>query len=192
MKKLFIPLFLGVLLVSCASNKPEIWFKKQSIANGLTPMPSATIDAAEFAHQYTANKAVWDKAFNWMKTQDLENLAPGKYPIDGDNAYASVTEIVDKPFEDTRWESHRKYIDLQYIIRGQEKIGIAPVKSADEITSPYNADKDAANYRIDQADIELATPKYFFLFFPENAHRPNIKVNDEKVKKLVIKIHVAE
>lgn len=192
MKKLFIPIFLGVFLVSCASNKPEAWFKKQAIANGLTPMPSATIDAAEFAHQYSDNKAVWDKVFDWMKTQDLANLAPGKYPIDGDNAYASVTEIVDKPFEDTRWESHRKYIDLQYIIRGQEKIGVAPVKNADEITAPYNADKDVAHYRIDKADIELATPKYFFLFFPENAHRPNIKVNDEKVKKLVIKIHVAE
>ncbi len=193
MKKL---LFLNILLygffVSCmAPNLSLKWFKSQDISKGLKPQPSSTINKDEFEKQYTANKAVWNKAFTWMKTQDLENLAVGKYPIDGDNAFASVTEMVDKNFVDTKWESHQKYIDLQYIIKGKEKIGIAPSAGA-KIINPYNASKDVANYEINDANYATAVPKFFFLFFPADAHRPNIKVNEEKVKKLVIKILVAE
>ncbi|MEO5911974.1 MAG: YhcH/YjgK/YiaL family protein [Pelobium sp.] len=192
MKKLIVANLLAVLiLTSCAINKSQSWFKKQNISQGLMPIPAPETNKDEFAKQYTANKAVWDKAFEWMKSQDLNALAVGKYPIDGDNAYASITEIIDKPLEDTKWESHKKYIDLQYIISGAEKIGISPTV-AGEVINPYTDAKDVMNYKIDDAKFVTATPKAFYLFFPADAHRPNIKVNEEKVKKLVIKIHVAE
>lgn len=192
MKKLFISAcLLSIFITSCAVNKSNSWFKKQNISQGLMPIPAPEINKDEFEKQYTANKAVWDKAFEWMKSQDLNTLAVGKYPIDGDNAFASITEIVDKPFENTNWESHKKYIDLQYIIRGEEKIGIASSAGA-IVINPYTDAKDVMNYKIDGAKILTANPKAFYLFFPADAHRPSIKVNEEKVKKLVIKIHVAE
>ncbi len=192
LKSSVIPLtLLCLLLSSCSVNKSLSWFKKQDISKGLKPQPSYTIHTAEFEKQYHANKAAWDKAFTWMKTQDLESLAPGKYPIDGDEVFASITEMVDKPFEKTKWESHQKYIDLQYIIRGQEKIGMASSVNA-KVTNPYNPAKDVANYEINNAKFYTATPAEFYLFFPSDAHRPNWKINEDKVKKLVIKIHVAE
>ncbi|MBK0382797.1 YhcH/YjgK/YiaL family protein [Pedobacter sp. SD-b] len=193
MKKIIPLLIISLLILNGCKvhNESNNWLKKQAISTGLKPQVSHLTDQEEFAKQYRANKMVWDKAFEWMKSQDLENLAVGKYPIDGENAFASITEMVDKPFEKTGWESHKKYIDLQYIISGKEKIGVAPAATA-EIIHPYNAEKDAANYKIDDAIYDIATPKEFYLFFPENAHRPSIKVNDEKVKKLVIKIRVAE
>src|SRR6476659_1626603 len=192
MKKLLLfNILLSFVLTSCMTPNLSLkWFKSQEISKGLKAQPSYTIHKAEFEKQYLANKVVWDKAFNWMKSQDLEKLSVGKYPIDGENTFASVTEIVDKNLEDTKWESHQKYIDLQYIIRGKEKIGIAPSEGA-KVVNPYNPAKDVANYEINDAEYAIAVPKFFFLFFPEDAHRPNIKVNDEKVKKLVIKIHVA-
>ena len=191
-KPLLLGTLSGILLASCmAPNLSLKWFKSQEISKGLKPQPSYTINKAEFEKQYSANKAVWDKAFTWMKTQDLENLAVGKYPIDGNNAYASITEMVDKKLEETGWESHQKYIDLQYIIKGKEKIGSAASKDA-KVINPYNAIKDVANYEINDANYTIAVPQFFFLFFPADAHRSNIKVNEEIVKKLVIKIHVAE
>jgi biofilm protein TabA len=193
MKKLLLFGILSVvLLASCmASNQSLKWFKSQEISKGLKPQPSSTINKAEFEKQYLINKKVWDKAFTWMKSQDLENLAVGKYPIDGEHAFASITETIDKNLENTGWESHQKYIDLQYIIKGKEKIGSAASKGA-KVINPYNAINDVANYQIKDANYTLAVPQFFFLFFPADAHRSNIKVNEEIVKKLVIKIQVAE
>lgn len=190
MKKLLVYFSLSLIISACSSNKSKVWFQKQDISDGIYPFPSAETNFETFKYQYNNNRKVWETAFNWMKNQDLKSLAVGKYPIDGENVFASVTEIIDKPFEDTKWESHKKYIDLQYVISGEEKIGIAPTTNA-KVTNDYNPAKDVANYEINEADFVIANHKVFYLFFPEDAHRPNIKVNEEKVKKLVIKIKVA-
>ena len=166
------------------------WVKAAAWKNGLKLKLHPSTNQLEFAKQYQANKAVWDKAFSFLKDQDLEKLAPGKYPIDGDNAYASITEAPSKEFDQSGWESHKNYIDLQYVIRGEEKIGVMPIESA-TVTSPYDAAKDGAKYSGD-GKYYIATPKEFFLFFPADVHRPNIKVDGYDVeKKLVIKIKVA-
>ncbi len=166
------------------------WVKTGAWKNGLKLNLHPSTNELEFAKQYQANKAVWDKAFTFLREQDLEKLAPGKYPIDGDNAYASITEAPSKEFEQSGWESHKNYIDLQYVIRGEEKIGVTPIENA-TVTSPYDAAKDGAKYSGD-GKYYIATPKEFFLFFPTDVHRPNIKVDGyDVVKKLVIKIRVA-
>jgi biofilm protein TabA len=188
--KFFNAILILFVISSCKIQRQTVkWFNQESITKGLKPQVFADVNQDEFKKQYTANKASWDKAFEFMKTQDLENLAPGKYPIDGEEVFASITEIVDKPFDQTKWESHQKYIDLQYVIIGQEQMGRASIVGA-KVINPYNPAKDVANYEIENAKIHLATAKEFFLFFPSDAHRPNIKVNEEKVKKLVIKIRV--
>ena len=56
-------------------------------------MVSYQTNKTEFAKQYALNKENWDKAFEFMKNQDLENLAVGKYPINGEEVFASVTDI---------------------------------------------------------------------------------------------------
>jgi YhcH/YjgK/YiaL family protein len=165
----------------------EKWLKRGEWKNGLALNPHQSIDKKEFATQYNLNKADWDKAFAYLRDNDLDKLPVGKYPIDGDNVFASVTETVSREFDSTGWESHRKYIDLQYVIRGQEKIGVAPVKGA-TVLNTYDETKDFANYTT-EGKYYIAKPGTFFLFFPVNAHRPVIKVPGyDTVKKIVIKI----
>jgi biofilm protein TabA len=90
--------------------------------------------------------------------------------------------------EDVKWESHKKYIDLQYIIKGKEIIGVADASKA-TITKPYTV--DVINYDAD-GKYYTTEPGKFFLFFPNDAHRPTIKVDGyDVVKKIVIKIQVA-
>ena len=166
------------------------WVKNREWANGSKVKLSSSADYVEFAKQYHSNKAWWDKAFSFLKDAKLDTLKPGKYVIDGDNVYAMVTEAPSKEFDKSAWESHKKYIDLHYLIRGKEKIGAAPVSTA-TVTNPYDATKDAANYNVD-GKYYIAAPGEFFLFFPGDAHRPNIKVEGyDTVKKLVIKIKYA-
>ena len=169
----------------------EQWFKNREWApSGLTLQVHPSTDKAEFARQYAKNKALWDKAFLFLKESDLEKMAPGRYPIDSNDVYMTVTEGPNKEFDKTGWESHRKYIDLQYIARGKEKIGVAPVPQA-TVTKPYDEAKDVANYSA-EGQYYVAEPGTFFLFFPQNAHRPSIQVDGyNTVKKVVIKIKAA-
>lgn len=148
-----------------------------------------SVDPVEFARQYQKNKDAWDKAFKFLNDKNLDTLSAGKYAIDGTNVFATITDVPSKEFDQSAWESHRNYIDLQYVIRGNEKIGVAPIASA-TVTKPYDAGRDAANYNA-EGKYYTASPGEFFLFFPGDAHRPNIKAEGYetvKVKKLVIKI----
>lgn len=193
MKKivLFAVLLFSFLMQANAqtANKKEAkkWFKKKEWLSGVQLQPSKSIDAQEFYRQYHANKTYWDKAFAFLKEHDLSTLTSGKYEIDGENVFASVTESPSKDFDKTNWESHRNYVDLQYVIEGKELIGVNPVAKS-VVTHSYDEKKDAANYKAD-GKIYEATPGTFFIFFPTDAHRPNITPGGNKVvKKLVIKI----
>jgi len=167
------------------------WLHSNEWKNGLKLDVHPSVNKVVFAQQYYKNKVIWDKAFAFLRDSNLLALKPGKYVIDGDNAYATITEAPSKTFEQSAWESHRKYIDLQYVIKGEEKIGVAPVATA-TVIKPYDDSRDAANYNA-EGQYYIATPSRFFLFFPGDAHRPNIKVDGyDMVKKLVIKIKVVD
>ena len=167
------------------------WFKQKAWLNGLALTPHKSINQTEFARQYQLNKVYWDKAFSFLKEHDLQTIPKGRYPIDGDNVYASVTDDSTKNFDRTNWESHRKYIDLQCIISGDEKMGVYPVAKA-TVTKEYDDKKDVANYSA-EGKFYVGTPGTFFIFFPTDAHRPNITPGGNKpVKKIVIKVRVAE
>ena len=170
-----------------SAKKAKKWFNKKEWLNGAPYTPHSAIDKQEFARQYHANKDYWDKAFTFLKEHDLKTLAVGKYPIDGTNVFASVTEDPSKDFEKTQWESHRKYIDLQCVITGEEKMGKFSLTGL-TVTKPYDETKDVANYSGEGKiyDVPAGT---FMIFFPSDAHRPNITPGGNKVvKKIVIKI----
>lgn len=164
------------------------WVKSKVWAKGLDINVYGNINAPEFYRQYNKARDVWNKAFAFLAdSKKLDTLKAGMYAIDDKNAYASITEGPEKAEEAAKWESHRKYIDLQYVIRGKERIGVAPVATA-TVTKPYDEAKDIANYTAD-GKYYIATPAEFYLFFPSDAHRPNLHVDGyDTVKKLVIKI----
>ena len=203
MKKVLAPVFLlfvlSLSMQALAQSAPaeaskrtvKKWFKKKEWLGGLALEPHKSIDKPEFYRQYQKNKIYWDKAFAYLKNNDLPALSIGRHDIDSSRVYASVTQNATKDYDSTQWESHRKYIDLQYVISGEEKIGVSPLGNV-TVTKPYDATKDLANYSGD-GKLHLASPGTFFLFFPSDAHRPNITTGDKKPdKKIVIKIAYAD
>lgn len=163
------------------------WTKEKSWANGLQLELHPTVNKEAFYSAYHTNQQLWDAAFEFLKTQNLEDMQPGKYPIIGEDVFATVSEAASHDSADVKWESHKKYIDLQYIIKGREVIGIADASKA-TITKPYTV--DAMNYIAD-GKYYTTEPGKFFLFFPNDAHRPTIKAPGyDMVKKIVIKIRI--
>jgi len=166
------------------------WLNSKEWANGLSLKVYDSVNVQEFAKQYNTNKSYWDKAFAYLKNTNLDTVSIGKYFLDGDNVIATVSENKPKDFADTKWEAHKKYIDIQYIIRGKEKMGVAQV-SKGTVVDQYNETKDVGFYSVADADSKfyLAEPGVFLIFFTSEAHRPNIKVDGcDSDKKIVIKV----
>lgn len=170
--------------------KAAKWFKKKEYLNALIVMPHEAIDKVQFAQQYHLNKALWDKAFAYLKGTNLDSLATGRHAIDGDNVFAIVTEAPSRDYDKTAFESHLTYIDLQYVIRGEENMAKAPLANV-TLDKPYNEKSDIMFYT-GEGKINTVPQGSFILFFPSDAHRPNITPGGNKmVKKIVVKIRVA-
>ena len=190
------------VLTSCAMRQknPEKWtdeeindwFEKQEWLNGWQVQPDASIDKRSLAIYYFKNPRHWNQAFNFLKTADLKNLPIGTQELEGKHLYIAVSEYNSKDKSETRYESHKKYIDIQYVIEGEELIGLTTLDKV-EVDEPYNEEKDIAFYTFGGGNYIKATPKKFLIFFPNNVHRPSIKTGESiPVKKAVVKIFIDE
>ena len=172
-------------------NTTNEWFADGQWAEGVSIAVHDSVNIDEFYRQYHAKPELWKTVFEFMK-QDLSSMEVGKYALVGDQAYATISEYETKEPENARWEAHKKYIDLQYVISGEEKMGILPLSQAKNAMA-YNEQKDLIFYGDNDGDLHLATSEAFFLFFPNDVHRPCMKVDESApVRKLVAKIAVAE
>jgi YhcH/YjgK/YiaL family protein len=172
-----------------SSKQIDKWFAKGQWKKGWTITPDASINKRELAVLYFKNKERWAKAFKFLKGNDLTKLELKRYDIDGDNLYATVSEYLSKNEETAKFEAHRKYIDIQYVIVGREVMNIAPITTVKEVLTPYDASKDIEFITVDKIVNYKASPANFFIFFPSDAHRPGIKDGvNSSVRKLVVKL----
>ncbi len=131
-----------------------------------------------------------EKAFKYVENTDLSKINIGKYQIDDDKIFAVVSEYKTKNLEQGLWEAHKKYIDIQYIISGKEKMGYCCIDDM-KIAVKYNDENDII-FMNGQGDFLTVNEGSFALFTPKDAHMPSIRVNDSKcVKKLLVKILIA-
>lgn len=161
-------------------------------ANGWKVNADKSIDAVEFAKQYEANRSLWDKLFKFLGETDPATLQPGKIVLEEGRLWINVLEYTPKSAEDTKIESHKNFIDLQYTYEGNEFMGVA---SAVIPTNEYDPEKDRTNYRTD-APIAYspASPDVFFLYFPKDMHQPSVRSIDNPgiSRKIVGKIEYAK
>lgn len=167
------------------------WFNKGEWKEGLQLNVHPSVNLSRFYRQYHKRPDLWKAAFQYLST-GLSEVEAGKYPLKGDEAVALVSEYQTKKQEDAKWESHRKFIDLQYVINGEEKMGLLPLEKS-KLAGEYRKDQDVILFGEQEGEYFVANPGVFFLFFPDDVHRPCIRIGDSvPVKKLVIKIAVAD
>lgn len=164
------------------------WVKSREWANGWNADVDESVDAVEFGTQYKNNKALWDKLFSFLATTDFQSLEPGKIELVPGRLWINVLEYTPKDSDNTKIESHRKFIDLQYTFEGNEIMGLAS-----DVTpiGDYDPVKDRTNYVTDKPiAYSKADPGRFFLYFPKDMHQPSVKGEGEAVpsRKIVGKI----
>jgi YhcH/YjgK/YiaL family protein len=145
------------------------------------------IDKLENAHLYKNLGERISKSFEYIRTTDLKTLPTGKYLIDGENIFALVSEYQTKLESEGKLEAHKKYIDVQYVIEGEELIGYVPLGNQ-QILNPYKEENDIVFFTGDKSFTKV-TAGMFAIFFPEDVHMPGISSGkSSSVKKLVIKV----
>lgn len=125
---------------------------------------------------------------------DFKNgkLADGTYEIDGKRVFAMVQSYrTRQQTHKMMFEAHKKYIDLQYIVNGIEKIRWARLDSVDLVEEKYSTGGDIAFYEGDAMFDFTLTKGTFLLLYPEDAHLPGLSAQkDVNVRKIVFKIQV--
>lgn len=118
------------------------------------------------------------------------DLACGVYEINP-IVKAIVSEYESRPVNENGYEAHRKYIDIQYLLKGAEKNCYLPIERLKE-TNPYKEEIDAAFYNAEIPTQELILGDgYFAIYYPQDGHMPCLNVGGtEIVKKVVVKIEL--
>ena len=129
-----------------------------------------------------------DEAISYVLNTDLLSLELGRYELD-ENVIVNRQQYYGKtePFA----ESHKDFIDLQIVLKGQEKMGYADISNSTvRVMDDYNPEIDLAKYYVDDECFYLMSEESFALIFPEDIHRPGLKVDDEIIEKVVVKIRI--
>jgi YhcH/YjgK/YiaL family protein len=128
----------------------------------------------------------------WLRDVNSD-IEKGVYEL-SPRVKAIVSEYPTREINEYGYEAHREYIDIQYLVSGEEKICCLPLEYLKEIM-PYNKDCDAAFYvgtDIRHQELLLGNG-YFAILFPQDGHMPQLCVNNpEIVKKVVIKVKIGE
>lgn len=128
------------------------------------------------------------RAMDFAKTLD-PNTPGGKIEIDGDNLYAVVVDYETTPAQQRQFEAHQKYIDVQIVLAGQERMDVT--HSSDlTVSKAYDAKGDVELYEAtDDCSSLVLNPLMFAVLWPHDVHRPGCSLaQDSAVRKLVLKI----
>lgn len=189
------------MLASCSQNRsssPENWseeeltqwFKNSEWKSGWEIIADVSVNKKEMAKHFFQNPERWQKAFSFLKSEELTSLPTGRYELEGPDLFAIIDEYITKDEEVARFEAHRKYIDIQYVISGEERIGITPLENT-VVTVPFDEDKDILFLDASDFVYKDANPSRFFVFFPDDAHCPGVKMmNNSRVRKVVVKVRI--
>lgn len=141
------------------------------------------------AKNYTSINGKFEKAFEFLRNNNLKELEVGTYEIQGQDVFASVQEYTTKDEKEKKWEAHEKYIDIQLIIEGHEIMGYAPVNCL-EVNEDFRPEKDLIFYKeTEQGSNIKFSEGDFAIFFPEDGHKPGCALGEpSKVKKVVVKV----
>jgi len=144
-------------------------------ADGARRPPAATtmvLDLLTNAHRYASLHPQFARAFAFLASTDLRTLSPGRNDIDGDALFVILDRKDGRGRGGARLEAHRRYIDIQLTIEGDEEIGWTPLASCAAPDGSFDETKDILFFGDAPSAWVRVPPGSFAIFFPEDAHAP--------------------
>ncbi len=146
------------------------------------------LDDLDQAVRYAWIHPAFPRAFEFLRTADLPPLAPGRHEIQGERIYLSIDHEDGRGESGAKLECHRRHIDIQLAIQGDERIGWAPLASCRSPEGMFDESRDIGFFSDRPATWLALPPGRFAVFFPTDAHAP--LAGTGRVKKAIVKIRV--
>jgi len=126
------------------------------------------------------NKRLLGLTFDSFEKVDLDN-----------NNFALEQVYTTKERNNCFFESHRQYIDVQFILEGEEIIEVVDNQRL-KIATSYNSEIDLIKYFTPMLQTQIVLKKGdLAIFYPEDAHMPSICTSSPlKVVKTVVKVAI--
>lgn len=136
---------------------------------------------------YSGISPLIKEAIEWLQNWNEADFKPGKAELPG-GIIVKFQEPALVPAEKARFEAHKRFIDIQVPLKGVEIMGWAPIDDLKNVIEPYNEEKDVVFLGDSTQNLINVYPGQMAIFFPEDAHAPNIGIGNHR--KLCIKIPV--
>jgi YhcH/YjgK/YiaL family protein len=130
------------------------------------------------------------RAVAFLRRADVAGLPDGRLDIDADRVFALVQRYETVAEDAPRFEGHRRYIDVQYLVAGEEVVGWAPAARM-AVTAPYDAAQEACFGTVAAGDWSrvLLRAGEVAVLHPEDAHAPKLAAGrPSPVHKIVVKV----
>jgi len=130
------------------------------------------LDTLGCAERYAGLHPRFAEAFRYLASTDLAALPTGRTDIDGDRLFVILDRKDGRGRGGARLEAHRRYIDIQFTIEGDEEIGWTPLASCAAPDGSFDETKDILFFGDAPSAWVRVPPGSFAIFFPEDAHAP--------------------
>jgi biofilm protein TabA len=144
------------------------------------------LDALTESGEYVGMHPAFARAFEFLTATDLAALAPGRHDIDGDRMFVLIDHKDGRGEDGARLEAHRRYIDIQYTIDGDELIGWRPLAKCAAPDGAFDGTQDIGFFADRPATWVSVPAGSFTIFFPHDAHAP--LAGRGLLKKAIVKI----
>lgn len=148
------------------------------------------LDRLSHASVYSSLHPAFPAAFAFLARPDLSTLPDGRLDLDGARLYALVQTYATQPVAGGCLECHRRYLDIQFLLSGEEAIGYAPLEAAGRVVTAYDADRDIA-FLDGAASLITLRAGDFAVLYPHDAHLPGRCIQQPAVvRKVVVKVAI--
>jgi len=149
------------------------------------------IDTLENASRYYMLHPSMEMAFDFLEGIEEDGFPEGTTEIVGTHLYANGMVRDTKDFAESIWESHQKYLDIHFLVDGNERVFYGPEEKMTEVI-PYNEEKEITVFEGNGTEV-FVPQNGFVIFFPGEIHKALVHTGmPEKVKKVVIKLGMEE
>ena len=146
------------------------------------------LDRLESADRYAALHPLFAAGFAFLRGRTWEGQPDGRVELDGARMYALPSRDRGRGRTGAKLETHRKYIDIQFVAEGDEWMGWEALEACRSTGLGYDGGRDIEFYTGAPRIWIPVPPGHFTIFFPEDAHAP--LAGDGPVRKIVVKVRV--